>query len=175
MKTKFLIFIILFFVITIRCTSDTTPVYWDNAFVEISLVQTDRIDFFIPDQGDTGWHYWDPGVDTVTVEFVVKNVSDKEVSLEGIHWSLYATSAWVLYSELQAYVPPVILPANDSATIQVGLIITEGTAQRVDSLDGISDFSGTGTFRFNADGYDNERYESFRHNYVYNEMSVAKP
>jgi len=45
--------------------------------VEISLVQTERLDFFIPDEGDSRWnHYDDPGENIVILDFTVKNQSD---------------------------------------------------------------------------------------------------
>ncbi len=47
--------------------------------VEISLVQTERLDLFIPDEGDSGWnHYDDSGEDIVTLDFTVKNQSDRK-------------------------------------------------------------------------------------------------
>jgi len=53
--------------------------------VEISLVQTERLDFFIPDEGDSRWnHCDDPGEDIVTLDFTVKNQPDMQLSLSGI-------------------------------------------------------------------------------------------
>lgn len=43
------------------------------------------------------------------------------------------------------------------------------------SLVQIDNYSGTGTFKFYMTEYDNERYEDIGSNYIYAEMSVAKP
>lgn len=159
----------------LNCSKESTPIYWDKGMVEISLIQTGRIDFFVPDQGDSGWNYYDdPGEDTVTLDFAVKNLTDKELSLSGIYWRLFAGNEWV-WSEYNENVPPVIFPANDSTTIQVSIIVSEYIAYWVDHSDGFDDFSGTGTFKFWMTGYDNERYDDIGSNYLYAEMSVAKP
>jgi hypothetical protein len=174
--TKMSIFIVCVFVsLMINCGEESTAVYWDKALVEIALIQSGRIDFFIPDEGDSGWqNYSDPGADTVILDFTVENLSDKELSLTEMYWILYAGNQWI-HSEPHEYVPPIILPANGSMTIPLSVIITEYIAYYVDHADGIDDFTGTGTFKFWINGYDNELYEYIRHNYVYNEMMVSKP
>lgn len=156
------------------CSQKSTPVYWDRAMVEISLRQTGRIDFFIPDQGDSGWNNNDPGQDTVFLDFTVKNLSDVELSLSGIFWGLYCGDDW-LWSGDNEIVPPYIFSANDSTTIQVAVVIGEGLAHQIDDSDGLDDFIATGTFKFWMTGYDNEHYEPVGSNYVYAEMSVGKP
>lgn len=174
MSKILIIFSIFSLVVLFNCSSETTPVYWDRAMVEISLIQTGRIDFFVPDQGDSGWNYYDPGADTIIIEFAVKNLSDAELSLAGISWSLHTGDRWIAFG-IDENVPPVIFLANDSTTMHAAVVIYEGTANAVDSSDGLADFSGTGTFKFGMNGYDNERYEDIRSNYLYVEMSVAKP
>lgn len=172
---KFGILVSLIFLFVIfNCSNESTPVYWDRGMVEISLVQTERIDFFVPDQGDSGWNSSDPGEDTVILDFTVKNQSDMELSLTGIHWQIYTGDHWI-WGDYDEYVPPLILPENDSTAIQLEVTINEERAYHIDHNDGIDDFIGTGTFQFYMTGYDNERYESIRCNYIYAEMSVAKP
>ena len=159
----------------VNCSNESTPIYWDRGMVEISLVQTERLDFFIPDEGDSRWnHYDDPGEDIVTLDFTVKNQSDMQLPLSGITWCIYAGDMWV-WSESDENVPPVISPARDSILFQVPIIITDYIAYWVDHNDGIDDYSGTGTFKFYMTGYGNERYEDIGSNYIYAEISVAKP
>jgi len=170
-----IIAVFAFIILTINCGEESTAVYWDKALVEIDLVQSGRIDFFVPDEGDSGWHNpLDPGADTVILDFTVENQSNKEVSLTAMGCDLYAEGQYVYYKQ-DVYVPPVILPGNGSMSIQFSVIITESVAYQIDHSDGIDDFTGTGTFRFWITGYDNELYEYIRHNYAYNEMMVSKP
>jgi hypothetical protein len=171
---KLYLFLCVLMIAATQCTKEATPVYWDKPYVEISRVQTGRIDFFVPDQGDSGWDFDDPGVDTVIVEFNVRNLSDVGLSLSGIFYGLYALDGWI-FEDGDEIVPPFILGANDSTVIQVHIEITEFTAHLVDYRDGLEDFTGTGTFMFWMTGYDNERYEDIGSNIIYSEMSVAKP
>jgi hypothetical protein len=171
---NFCIFVALIFIWVISCSKESTAVYWERGMVEISLGQTGRIDFFVPDQGDSGWNYNDPGADTVTLDFSVKNLSDMELSLSGIYWQIHAGDYWI-WADRDERVPPIIFPAHDSTAIQVQIIINENCAHQIDQSDGIDDYSGTGTFKFSMTGYDNEYYEDIRSNYIYTEMSVAKP
>ena len=85
MKNLYILVSLIFLFVTVNCFNESTPIYWDRGMVEISLVQTERLDFFIPDEGDSGWnHYDDPGEDIVTLDFTVKNQSDMQLPLSGI-------------------------------------------------------------------------------------------
>jgi len=156
------------------CEKGTTIVYFDEGMVEISFANPGRVDFFIPDLGASGWNYGDTGNATETLSIWVKENSGKEISLSGISWRLYSINEWLIYDGTE-FVPPIILPANDSTLVQVPITIDEGLAHQIDIADGIEDYTNTGTFKFWAVGYDNEYYKPIGSNYIYSEMSVQKP
>lgn len=79
MKNLYILVSLIFLFVTVNCSNESTSIYWDRGMVEISLVQTERLDFFIPDEGDSRWnHCDDPGEDIVTLDFTVKNQSDRK-------------------------------------------------------------------------------------------------
>jgi len=70
---------LIFLFVTVNCSNESTPIYWDRGMVEISLVQTERLDFFISDEGDSGWNHYDDGDENIiTLDFTVKNQSARK-------------------------------------------------------------------------------------------------
>ncbi|RKX68603.1 hypothetical protein DRP53_10410 [candidate division WOR-3 bacterium] len=151
-----LVIVIVGLVLLIGCAKEPLAVYSDRGVVEIVPIDS-TVPFSVPDEGDEGWHWYDPGVGSRDVKLKLKEKIGRPVWINSIQWDLFDIEGDRVATGVEPIVPPLEIGGGRDTTYTLILEVKEGYAQALDKADGHEDYSGKGYYRFTPSGKDVER------------------
>ena len=140
----------------VTCANEPLAVYGDRGVVEIVPVDS-TVPFSVPDEGDQGWHWYDPGVGARDVKVIILEKIGRPVWINSIQWDLFDTEGDWVATGIKPIIPPLEIQGGKDTTYTMTLEVKEGYAQELDKADGHEDFNGKGYYRFTPWGKDIER------------------
>ncbi|HIE06028.1 MAG TPA: hypothetical protein EYP58_04430 [bacterium (Candidatus Stahlbacteria)] len=165
--------IIIGLVLLIGCANEPLATYGDRGVVEVTPIDS-SVPFSVPDEGNQGWHWYDPGVGSRDVKISLKEKIGRPVWIQALQWDLYDIEGDRIATGIEPIVPPLEIEGGKDTTYTIILEVKEGYAQEIDKADGHEDFQGTGYYKFTPSGKDVERGVEFGVVEGYLEITVQK-
>jgi len=165
---------LLLLLLSAACVKEPVGIYTDVGVVEITA-DTAQVVFNVPDPGNDGWNWGDPGEVTKNIDLTLKEQSGKDLSITSVYWAIYNLSDEYVGGGYKNYNPPFQVPSGSETALAFPVTVTEYIAGDLDDHDGANgDYSGTGTIKITCSGFDNERGNDINDIPLYLGIRVAR-
>jgi len=171
---RYLLFFLL--LLTIACVKEPIATYPEGGVISIGS-DTAEVLFNVPDTDSIipGWTPWGDGEATKTLNLTFKEKGGLDVAITSVYWAFYNLNGELVQGDYIDFVPPLEVLAGSEKSYALSVTVDEGIANNLDDHDGAQDdFSGTGTIKFMASGFDRHWGNDINDIPSYTPMRVAK-